>query len=65
MRCAINDYNDEIDGYYGARKPNWDRFMFRWFYDHTQYQITFCTKCGNYKDIENGVLRSCCLCNCA
>ena len=67
MRCGINDYNDEIDGYYGERDPNyiWDKFIFRWFYPHVQFQITFCIKCGNYKAITNGFINTCCSCNCA
>jgi len=67
MKSAIHDYNDEIDGYFDERDSNsiWDTFMFRWFYDHIQYQMKFCIKCGNYKTIDNGPLNRCCACKCA
>ena len=37
IRTATNDYNDEIDEYYGPHDSNWNIFVFRWFSEHTQF----------------------------
>ena len=64
LRTSVNDYNDELDGYYEPHDINWDIFVFRWFPEHTQFQCKFCIKCGNYKQITNGIITQRSRCHC-
>ena len=61
MRVAVTAYNRQLEGYSECKNT----YIHRWYpMLKYQHQFCLCTKCGNYEEIEYGILPERCKCVC-